>query len=72
MGKKNKFEFEHSKDKVKVTVAILDKKHFHRSSAFIYRPRLILLHINVLYDYILDKFMFECSRDKVKVTVAIF
>ena len=47
-------------------------KHCHRSSssAFIYRPILILYHTNVKYDNILDKF--EHSRVKVKVTVAVF
>ena len=48
------------------------EKHFHRSSAFIYRPVLILYHTNVKYDNILDKFEFQRSRAKVKVTEAIF
>ena len=47
------------------------EKHCHHSSAFIYRPILILYHTNVKYDNILDKFDFEHSRAKVKVTVAI-
>ena len=48
------------------------EKHCHRSSAFIYRPILILYHINVKYDNILDKLEFERPGAKVKVTVAIF
>ena len=41
----------------------------HHSSAFIYRPILILYHTNVEYE---DKFEFERSWSKVKVTAAIF
>ena len=48
------------------------EKHCHHSSAFIYRPILILCHLNVLYDNNLDKLEFERSRAKVKVTVTIF
>ena len=48
------------------------EKLCHHSSAFIYKPILILFHTNVKYDNILDKFEFERSRVKVKVTVAIF
>ena len=50
----------------------LEKKHCNRSSAFIYRPVLLLLHTSVKHDNILDKFEFERSRSKVKVTMAIF
>ena len=56
--------------KVKLKVVILHK-HCHLSSAFIYKPNLILLHINMLYDYILDKFEFECPRVRVKFTAAV-
>ena len=56
------FEFERSRAKVKVTVAIFRKTHCHRSSALIYRPIFILFHTNVKYDNILDKFEFERSR----------
>ena len=65
-------EFEHSRVKVKVTVAIFRKTLCHHSSTFIYRPILILYHANVEYDNILDKFKFERSRAKVKATAAIF
>ena len=47
-------------------------KHCHRSSAYIYRPILILYHTTVKYDNLLDKSEFERSWAKVKVTVAIF
>ena len=49
------------------------KKHCHRSSAFMYRPILILFHTHniIKYDNILDKCEFEHSRAKVKVRVAI-
>ena len=73
----DKFKFEQSRAKVKVTMAILEK-HCHRSSAFIYRPNLILYHTNVKYENILDKFLkhilnkFEFERSRAKVTVAIF
>ena len=46
---------------------LLLEKLCHHSSAFIYRPILILCHTNVKYDNILDKFEFERSRAKVKV-----
>ena len=49
---------------------LLLEKHYRRYSAFMYGPILILLHTNVLCDYILDRFEFECSRAKVNVTVA--
>ena len=49
-----------------------NKQHCIHSSAYIFRPNLILYHINVKYDNILDKFEFERSRAKVKDTVAIF
>ena len=69
----NKCEFEGSRVKVKVTVAVFRKnKLCHRSSAFIYGLILILLQTNMLYDYTLGKFKSECSWAKVKVTVAIF
>ena len=42
-----KFEFERSRAKVKVTLAILRKKHCYRFSALIYRPILVLYHINI-------------------------
>ena len=47
------------------------EKHCHRSSAFIYRPILILFHTNVKYENILEKIGFDRSKAKVKVTVAI-
>ena len=46
-------------------------RNCHGSSALIYGLILILYHLNVYYDNILDKFEFECSRAKFKVTVAI-
>ena len=46
--------------------------HCHHSCAFMYKPLLILFHINVKCDNILDKSEFERSRIKVKVTVAIY
>ena len=58
-------------------MAILEK-HCHRSSAFIYRPNLILYHTNVKFENILDKFLkhilnkFEFEPSRAKVTVAIF
>ena len=48
------------------------EKFCHHSSAFIYRPILILYHTNVGYDNTSNKFEFEHSRAKVKITVAIF
>ena len=57
--------------KVKVAVAFLYKKS-HLSRAFTYEPILVLSHINVKYDNILEKFEFECSEAKVKVTFSIF
>ena len=53
-------------------MTIFRKTFCHHSSAFIYRPSLILYHTNVEYDNTLDKFEFERSRVKVKVTAAIF
>ena len=47
------------------------ENHCHHSSALIYGPILILYHLIVYYDNILDKFEFERFRTKVKVTVAI-
>ena len=48
----NKFAFQISRVKVKVTVAFLEK-HCHHSSAFICKPILIKFHINMKYDNIL-------------------
>ena len=67
----DKFKFEGSRAKVKVTVAI-KKKHCHCSIAFINQSILIYLPTNVKYDNILNNFEFAGSRAKVKVTVAIF
>ena len=53
-------------------MAIFLEQHCHRSSAFIYKPILIIYHINVKYDNILYKFEFGRSRVKVRVIVAIF
>ena len=44
----------------------------HRSSTYIYRWILILLHTNVRYDNISSKFHFQVPGLKVKVTVAIY
>ena len=67
-----KFEFEHSRAKVKITVVIFRQTLCHYSSAFIYTPILILYLTNAEYDNTLDKFEFEHSKAKVKVTAAIF
>ena len=53
-------------------MTIFRKKRCHHSSAFIYKPILILYHTNNYYDNILEKFEFERSRAKSKVPEAIF
>ena len=66
----NNFEFEGSRAKVKVTVAILEK-HCHHSSTFIYGP--ILLNITQMSSMksILIKLKVELSKVKVSIIVAI-
>ena len=48
------------------------KTKCHHSCAFTYRLIVMLFHLNVKDDNILDKFAFERSDAKVKVTVANF
>ena len=68
----DKFEFERSKARVKVTVAILEKQHFHHSIALIYYPISVLLYSNIRYDNTWNKFAFQYDRVKVKVAATIF
>ena len=63
----DKFEFEGSRAKVNVRVAIFRNKIL--SSPLMFEP---IFPTNVLYDYILDKLKFEHSKAKVEVTVAVF
>ena len=56
----DEFEYEHSRAKVKVTVAIFrTKNHCHRSSALIYYPILTLLYTSIGYDNTSNKFALQ-------------
>ena len=48
------------------------EKHCHRSSALIYYPISIQLHINIGYDSTSNKFAFQYDRVKVKIAVTVF
>ena len=51
---------------------MFSEKLCHCSSAFIYEPILIYLHISVKYDTILDQLAFRHYRSKAKVTFDVF